>query len=378
MRRLMVVPVLWLVGGGCAGKVTTDRANRGHHHPAARRGIRSRKPGRSVSEQPAARPRNRSLGATSPMRRDARVRRRDAPRGAESARRIRYLQGRGDRHLQRAGGPELPGRPCVPVSGRPLRVPTDGSEGPIPLDVTLGHSFRAARRPRSSTTSPCSRERRWRGRAPTPWRCFGASKTATGAELQPSVTWALVRQSTEPVQFSSTGSGDVQRHPLRPHQSRRSHDAARARSALEGACPGASVLRRRLPPVLTGMSAPVPRDEVLLAWSFNTETISDPFDRGDRQPRLAAHDRDGARRPQDAADSRGWRRRHHHSRTVLRQRGSEPSVHAGRVRRHRRDLHRQLPGYRARTSSRRAFKRTPLAFRRRRCPAALGPIRSAT
>ena len=95
-------------------------------------------------------------------------------------------------------------------------VPTDGSEGPVPLDVTLGHSFRGC--PPTTVVDNVTLQPRTplAGKSTYAVALLRGIKTATGAELQPSVTWALVRQSTEPVQFSSTGSVTYNATPSTP------------------------------------------------------------------------------------------------------------------------------------------------------------------
>jgi hypothetical protein len=99
-----------------------------------------------------------------------------------------------------------------------------------------------------------------------------------GDPLEPSPTWALVRQGEPPVVFADEASGVgliTNDTPFDPA----SRDGLASLQGLSRLWRGHAPLLQAwdaLGPVLTG--EPVERDGVLLAWGFTTQTLSEPFD----------------------------------------------------------------------------------------------------
>lgn len=105
-------------------------------------------------------------------------------------------------------------------------------------------------------------------------------KTQTGAEFQPSATWALVRQTVEPVELATSGSSTIVTYNATPFDPTNEADFAtiqgldllwKAHNVTPPVLPAFDAL---LPSLASGASG---RADMLLAWSFNTQTISDPF-----------------------------------------------------------------------------------------------------
>lgn len=105
--------------------------------------------------------------------------------------------------------------------------------------------------------------------------------TEGGVPFEPSVTWALVRQPEAPVVFAdgAAAGGATPVHNATPFDPRVPEDLASLR--------GLDQLWRGYAPLLAGLDSLAPlivpgavesRDDVLLAWGFNTQSISDPFD----------------------------------------------------------------------------------------------------
>lgn len=106
-------------------------------------------------------------------------------------------------------------------------------------------------------------------------------KTQTGAEFQPSATWALVRQTKEPVQLATSGESIVVTFNATPFDPTNQADFAtiqgldllwKAHNVKPALLPAFDAL---LPQLTSG--AATGRGDMLLAWSFNTQTIADPF-----------------------------------------------------------------------------------------------------
>jgi dienelactone hydrolase len=93
-------------------------------------------------------------------------------------------------------------------------------------------------------------------------------KTAQGVAFTPAFTWALIRQSVDPVTVDAMGNVVVNRTPLNPSDPAQAAQIqgidllwkahAKALAFLEG----------------TGHA----RTDVLVAWDFNTQTVTDPLD----------------------------------------------------------------------------------------------------
>jgi dienelactone hydrolase len=104
--------------------------------------------------------------------------------------------------------------------------------------------------------------------------------TEAGADFQPSVTWALVRQAEPPVVFAE--GLDPTAPPI--HNST-PFDAAEPEQLAS--LRGLDLLWRGHAPLLAGLDQLAPlvlpnavtdRDDILLAWAFTTETLTNPFD----------------------------------------------------------------------------------------------------
>jgi hypothetical protein len=100
----------------------------------------------------------------------------------------------------------------------------------------------------------------------------------SGDTIQPSPSWGLVRQSSPPVQFEDeAGVGRLVKNdtPFDP----RTREGLLSLQGLERLWRGHAPLLAawdQIAPALTGLEPN--RDDVLLAWAFTTQTLSDPLD----------------------------------------------------------------------------------------------------
>src|SRR6185295_19138691 len=104
-------------------------------------------------------------------------------------------------------------------------------------------------------------------------------KTTSATEFSPSVTWALVRQPTDPVQISGVPGTVVVTQNLTPFNPQDPEDLASIvglDQLWKATAPTLSFLDVALPQVAP--TEPPGRGSILLAWSFNTETIESPLD----------------------------------------------------------------------------------------------------
>jgi hypothetical protein len=158
-------------------------------------------------------------------------------------------------------------------------VPANGSEGPVPIVTIPGTTTQSSADCQSQSMvgdvtivpqTPLA------GSSEYAVALLQGIKTASGAEFQPSPTWILVRGPVDPVEVTSMG---VIRNltPFDP-----SDPAGRA------AITGIDLLWKAEAPVLTFLDSTLPqlnppvaatpdRSEILLAWSFRTQTIAAPF-----------------------------------------------------------------------------------------------------
>lgn len=163
----------------------------------------------------------------------------------------------------------------VAERGAPLSTPE-----PVPVDVAPGTSLRASASCQTSSAVPNITVR---PRAPlagsSTYAVLIARGVATeaGEALEPSSTWALVRQPEAPVSF---GDGPVgfpvyNSTPLDPSDPEEL-----------AALVGLDRLWRAHAPLLQAFDAAAPafgptlasRGDLLLAWAFDTQTITDPID----------------------------------------------------------------------------------------------------
>jgi hypothetical protein len=105
-------------------------------------------------------------------------------------------------------------------------------------------------------------------------------KTTSGAEFLPSVTWALVRQPVDPVEISTTTGTPVvvvNNTPFNPQDPAGLQSIVGLDQLWKATAPTLTFLDAAIPQV---MPSPLPvRTGLLLAWSFNTQTIQAPLDR---------------------------------------------------------------------------------------------------
>ncbi|MDQ3337290.1 MAG: hypothetical protein M4D80_19175 [Myxococcota bacterium] len=94
-------------------------------------------------------------------------------------------------------------------------------------------------------------------------------KTTEGVDYVPSFTWSLVRQDTNPVTVDDAGNVISDRTPLDP-------STPTGLASLQGI----NLLWNAHMPVLAFLAAKqINRDDVLLAWSFKTQTVQDALDK---------------------------------------------------------------------------------------------------
>jgi dienelactone hydrolase len=166
----------------------------------------------------------------------------------------------------------------IAARGRPLSSP----EAPLAVDVLAGTTQRQAPDCSASSTVPSVIVR---PRAPLPGGStylvvFAAGiTTVSGKEFQPSVSWALVRQAEPPVVF---GEGDATAPPIRNETPFDPAEPAELQSlrGLEQLWRGHAellgVVDLLAPLAFAGRV--VDRDDLLLAWAFDTQTTLDPLD----------------------------------------------------------------------------------------------------
>lgn len=160
-------------------------------------------------------------------------------------------------------------------------VPLTSFEGPVPVDVVPATSRRFA--PDCVSTSEVANVT-LRPRAPLAEASRYAVVLLAGIEaeggsvFEPSATWALVRQEAAPVQFSEGAEPREVTYNATPFDPNIDED----RASLEGL----DLLWRAHAPLLGTIEQLAPalvpgddlvRDDILLAWAFDTQTLSDPF-----------------------------------------------------------------------------------------------------
>ncbi|MBA3459358.1 MAG: hypothetical protein H0T46_05320 [Deltaproteobacteria bacterium] len=92
-------------------------------------------------------------------------------------------------------------------------------------------------------------------------------KTATGADYGSTFTWSLIRQAENPVTLDAQGNVVSDRTPLLPS------DPAQYEQLK-----GIDLLWKAHAQALQFLSAKHAREDVLIAWEFNTQTVTDPLD----------------------------------------------------------------------------------------------------
>lgn len=153
-------------------------------------------------------------------------------------------------------------------------------EGAVPIDVAVGTSVRAVGCSGSVEAPNLTIVPRvpLRGSSTYGVILLDGIETERGARLEPAATWALVRQQRAPVRF---GSGE----PPEVLENRTPFDPTNEEELA--ALQGLDRLWRAHEPLLAAVDragpalvpeAPPARQDILLAWAFDTQTIDDPFD----------------------------------------------------------------------------------------------------
>ncbi len=92
-------------------------------------------------------------------------------------------------------------------------------------------------------------------------------KTAGGEEFGSSFTWSLLLQDANPVTLDANGNVLVNRTPLSP-----------TNPAQLAQIQGIDLLYKAHTPVLAFLGAKHTKSDILVAWEFNTQTVTDPLD----------------------------------------------------------------------------------------------------
>jgi hypothetical protein len=161
--------------------------------------------------------------------------------------------------------------------------PVNPFEGPVPIDVLTSSTRRSTPDCSSSLELPSVviRPREPLRQASTYGVVIARGVTNDiGEDFEPSVTWALVRQARAPVRFAATAAaGEAPIYNATPFDPAEPEALASLRGLdllWRGHAPLLSALDLLAPVVLPGIVWS--RDDVLLAWGFSTQTISDVFD----------------------------------------------------------------------------------------------------
>jgi hypothetical protein len=172
-------------------------------------------------------------------------------------------------------------------------VPLQRFEGPVAIDVVAGGSQRFAADCSSSEVVP---NLTLRPRAPLQGSSTYAVllargiTAADGREVEPSPTWALVRQAQAPVQFSDPAPSALPDYNATPFDPANAADLASLHgldTLWRAHAPLLSALDLFAPALLSGAGGGGGREDLLLAWAFNTQTIATPLDPA--QPGSAAN-----------------------------------------------------------------------------------------
>ncbi len=92
-------------------------------------------------------------------------------------------------------------------------------------------------------------------------------KTAGGAEFASSFTWSLLLQDANPITLDASGNVLVNRTPLSPTD-----------PAQLAQIQGIDLLYKAHTPVLAFLAKKHAKADILVAWEFNTQTVTDPLD----------------------------------------------------------------------------------------------------
>jgi hypothetical protein len=165
-----------------------------------------------------------------------------------------------------------------------VRAPSAGDPGgPEEIEVTVGRSLRSTADCATSMAVPnvtIAPVRPLREASTYAVALLRGIASTTGVEFEPTATWALTRQKVAPVEVAGTATAPVVTFNATPFDPENPADLQRLvglNQLWKVHAPILGLLDAALP-ALTGSSEPVARDELLLAWSFNTQTISAPFD----------------------------------------------------------------------------------------------------
>lgn len=161
-------------------------------------------------------------------------------------------------------------------------VPLTTPEPPVAIDVVATETSRAAADCSSSARVPSIVIRprvALRDASTYGVLVAGGVSTASGTEVQPSATWALVRQSEAPVSFASddpTALPVTNETPFDPSVPAELASLHGLDQLWRAHAPLLAAFDQLAPVLLPGAYAG--REDVLVAWAFPTQTIEDPFD----------------------------------------------------------------------------------------------------
>jgi hypothetical protein len=163
-------------------------------------------------------------------------------------------------------------------------APLTRFEGLVPVDVVAGGSQRAAADCSSSETVPnltLLPRSPLRGDSTYAVLLTRGIQSTDGKAFEPSPTWALVRQAEAPVRFSDPSPQALPDHNTTPFDPADPEDLA----SLHGLdllwrahAPLLAAIDQLQPAIAAGQPGFAGRDDMLLAWAFDTETIGTPLD----------------------------------------------------------------------------------------------------
>jgi dienelactone hydrolase len=175
----------------------------------------------------------------------------------------------------------LPGRVFV-LRLAERGVPLSAFEGPVEVDVVPSLSRRFTADCSSSAVVPnvTIRPRAPLEEASTYAVVFLAGiESESSVEFEPAATWALVRQELPPVTFAAGTEPPLVTSNATPFDPAIAEDRASLVGLdrlWRGHAPLLGAFDQFAPALAPGQA--LGRDDVLLAWAFETQTLSDPFD----------------------------------------------------------------------------------------------------
>ncbi|HEU4576897.1 MAG TPA: hypothetical protein VFS67_01485 [Polyangiaceae bacterium] len=171
-------------------------------------------------------------------------------------------------------------------------VPLPRFEGLVPVDVVAGGSQRFADDCSGSETVPnltLLPRSPLRGGSTYAVLLTSGIQSANGEAFEPSATWALVRQAEAPVRFTDPGAEALPEHNATPFDPSDPEDLASLHgldTLWRAHAPLLSAVDQLQPAIAASQPSFGGRDDILLAWAFQTQTIGTPLD--PEQPGSAA------------------------------------------------------------------------------------------